>query len=101
MGRKTYDQMLGFGDWPHGDKRVIVLTSSPLGAGAPPGVEVWPGDMDRLTGGLAGAGGKDVWLVGGAQVSSSITDSSTVSRFASFRLCSAPVCGCLPAAIEA
>lgn len=30
MGRGTYDKVLTFGEWPYGDKPVIVLTSRPL-----------------------------------------------------------------------
>jgi dihydrofolate reductase len=30
MGRHTFDQVLTFGDWPYGDKPVVVLTSREL-----------------------------------------------------------------------
>lgn len=30
IGRKTYETALGFGAWPYGDKRVVVLTHQPL-----------------------------------------------------------------------
>lgn len=30
MGRNTYEMVLSFGDWPYGDKRVVVLSSKPL-----------------------------------------------------------------------
>jgi dihydrofolate reductase len=30
MGRNTFELVRGFGQWPYGDKRVIVLTSRPL-----------------------------------------------------------------------
>ncbi len=30
MGRKTYETALGFGEWPYGNKPVIVLSSKPL-----------------------------------------------------------------------
>lgn len=29
MGRKTYETVLGFGDWPYGTRRVVVVSSSP------------------------------------------------------------------------
>lgn len=30
MGRNTYGVVLGFGEWPYGEKRVIVLSSRPV-----------------------------------------------------------------------
>ncbi|MBX7133758.1 MAG: dihydrofolate reductase family protein [Fimbriimonadaceae bacterium] len=30
MGRNTYDVVLGFGDWPYPDKRVVVMTHRPI-----------------------------------------------------------------------
>ena len=30
MGRKTFETVLGFGTWPFGDKRVVVLSSQPV-----------------------------------------------------------------------
>jgi dihydrofolate reductase len=30
MGRNTYEKVLTFGEWPYGDKRVVVLTSREL-----------------------------------------------------------------------
>ncbi|MDA0240108.1 MAG: dihydrofolate reductase family protein [Proteobacteria bacterium] len=30
MGRKSYDKVASFGDWPYGDNRVVVLTNRPF-----------------------------------------------------------------------
>ena len=30
MGRNTYEAVLGFGQWPYGSKRVVVLSSTPV-----------------------------------------------------------------------
>jgi len=30
LGRKTYEQVLSFGQWPYGKTRVVVLSSSPI-----------------------------------------------------------------------
>jgi dihydrofolate reductase len=30
MGRRTFEVVLGFGVWPYGDRRVVVLSSQPL-----------------------------------------------------------------------
>ena len=64
MGRATYDQVLGFGDWPYAGKRVFVLTSRPLGD-APDGVE-GTSDVAGLIAELRDDGAR-VWIVGGAQ----------------------------------
>lgn len=39
IGRKTFETVLAFGDWPYGQKPVFVLSSRPL-APAPPGATV-------------------------------------------------------------
>lgn len=30
MGRNTYEAVLGFGQWPYGGKKVVVLSTSPI-----------------------------------------------------------------------
>jgi dihydrofolate reductase len=30
IGRKTYETLLGFGTWPYGERRVVVLSSQPV-----------------------------------------------------------------------
>lgn len=80
IGRKTYDQMLGFGDWPHRCKRVIVLTSAPLTAGYPRGVEAWSDGVDALAAELGETDGKDIWLVGGARTAQSFLARGLVDR---------------------
>lgn len=40
MGRKTYETVLGFGEWPYAGKPVAVLSARPL-APAPAGAVVW------------------------------------------------------------
>lgn len=42
MGRKTYEQVLGFGDWPYGEKNVYVFTrqKEPLHHGMKMGLQV-------------------------------------------------------------
>jgi dihydrofolate reductase len=68
MGRTTYDQVFGLGDWPFADKRVIVLSSRPF-RGAPEGVERREDDVRRIAESLRGGG--DVWVMGGAKAAQS------------------------------
>jgi len=64
MGRKTYDQIKAFGAWPYEKKKTFVFTSKVLK------------DMNILTSKnsilktkeLIKNKGKDIWLVGGAQI---------------------------------
>ena len=83
MGRATYDQMRGFGDWPHGGKRVVVLTSRPLGDDAPAGVEAWSDGVDALGTCLRASAG-DVWIVGGAKAVRAVLDRGLVDRLDRF-----------------
>lgn len=67
-GRATYDQALGFGDWPYGGKTVYVLTSRPLSE-APDGVVRWEGGVLDLVAHIRSTPiDGDVWILGGAQV---------------------------------
>ena len=80
VGRKTYDQMLGFGAWPHSNMRSIILTSSPLPDGSPAGVEARLDCADALAGALEGTDGKDIWLVGGARTAQAFLALGLVDR---------------------
>ncbi len=65
MGRATYDQVRGFGDWPYGEKETLVLTSRPLND-PPAGVAAWldpPGALGRTLWRKVGR----CWIVGGAR----------------------------------
>jgi dihydrofolate reductase len=67
MGRRTFDQVIGFGDpWPYGSKRVVVVTHRPLPDDLPRGV-VASNDL-AATLDQAAARGLRVWICGGASV---------------------------------
>jgi dihydrofolate reductase len=69
MGRSTLDVVAGFGGaWPYGDKPVLVATHREL---APPvaTVRAVSGGIEAIVAeARAAAGGKDVWVDGGALV---------------------------------
>ena len=52
MGRRTYDQVLTFGEWPYPGKPAYVFTRHPPAA-APPGVEFVSADPAGFLSGLA------------------------------------------------
>lgn len=84
-GRKTYDQVLGFGEWPYGARRTFVLTR-----GTPPdsphlgGFDSEPARLlDRAR---EAAGGKDIWLDGGPGAIAAFLDSGLIDSFEAFAL---------------
>lgn len=67
MGRRTYDQVLGFGEWPYPGKTTYVFTSHPPAEG-PAGVsfvETSPVDFAQS---VAADCSGTVWLVGGGNL---------------------------------
>ncbi len=68
MGRKTYDAALGFGEWPYGDKRCVVLTHRPP-AKPRRGETFYAGHPAALMERLATEGVRRVYVDGGAVVS--------------------------------
>src|SRR5262249_41252852 len=67
-GRGSWDTVLGFPDWPYGDKRVIVCTSRP--ASPAHGEEIWSGSPRALAVRLVAEGVRRVYLDGGALIRS-------------------------------
>jgi dihydrofolate reductase len=84
MGRATYDQLLGFGAWPYRGKNVVVLTSKPLGAEGPEGVEAYRGDPADLVPHLREAVDGDVWVVGGPRTARAFFDRDAVDEIELF-----------------
>jgi dihydrofolate reductase len=63
MGRRTFDQVAGFGGaWPYGSRPTLVLTHHPLPANAPASARA--ANEAELTEALLGAPGR-IWIVGG------------------------------------
>lgn len=65
MGSTTYEQILGFGDWPYDDKPTYVLTERDLPK-ANDGVRFADGDVEALAERLRREH-EHLWLIGGAQ----------------------------------
>jgi dihydrofolate reductase len=66
FGRSTWDTVVGFGEWPYGGKRVVVLTHRPLDAAH--GEAVHAGPLAPLLEGLGAEGVRRVYLDGGATI---------------------------------
>lgn len=67
MGRKTYDQVLGFGEWPYQGKDCYVFTHRGL-RGQPGRVYAVSGEPARVLEQIRERARKGIWLVGGADL---------------------------------
>lgn len=76
MGRRTYDQVQEFGDWPYTDKLCRVVTSRPLER-AQQGVAVASGPEEAVK----SLGVERVWLVGGTELLSGFRQAGLVSEY--------------------
>lgn len=66
MGRKTYDQILTFGDYPYKGTKGYVYTSEKRNNNED--VEFTAENVEDLIGELKAEDGKDIWLIGGAGI---------------------------------
>src|SRR5687768_18487179 len=64
IGRKTFETVLGFDSWPYGDKRVVVLSSSPIDFSGIVGgvVEQMGGEPADVVAQLAATGVRDAYI---------------------------------------
>jgi dihydrofolate reductase len=70
IGRKTYETVLSFREWPYGDRLVIVLSSRPLDFSGIRGgrVEQMSGSPSEIYSALSARGVKHVYVDGGITV---------------------------------
>ncbi len=68
MGRKTYEQVLGFGDWPYNEKKSYVFTRQKEPLRREKNVEFISGDIRHFVRRLMENTEEDIWLVGGSQL---------------------------------
>ncbi len=70
MGRRTFEKVLGFGEWPFADVYVVVLsTSRPEALGQLPGQIAWmSGEPDEILKALERGGYRRIYLDGGETV---------------------------------
>lgn len=68
MGRKTYEQALGFGEWPYEEKKAYVFTRQKEPQHHEKNVEFVSGDIAEFVHRLKENTDQDIWLVGGSQL---------------------------------
>ena len=79
MGRRTFDQARTFELWPYGGKRLILLTSKPVGS-LPEGGEVVRGEIGTIAAQLRENDNGDVWIVGGAKTMGAFLTAGAIDR---------------------
>ncbi len=80
MGSKTYEQVLGFGDWPYPDKATYVFSKRDLKT-INRSVEITSKSPEFLVEKLAQKGIKNGWLVGGASLASAFRKRGLISKY--------------------
>ncbi len=70
IGRKTFETVLAFPDWPYGQKRVVVLSSRPVDLSAACGglVEHMSGAPVEILAKLTATGARHVYIDGGITI---------------------------------
>lgn len=70
MGRKTFETVLSFGEWPYGSKPVVVLSSHPADIIAPDGAvcEAMAGTPSEVVTRLAERGLRHLYVDGGVTI---------------------------------
>ena len=70
LGRKSFEKVLTFGDWPYGDKRVVVLSSRHVDFSAAAGavVEQMAGPPAEIVSLLAASGAHHLYIDGGITI---------------------------------
>jgi dihydrofolate reductase len=72
MGKRTYDQVLTFGDYPYKDKKSYVLTRN-NDCSKDENTE-FVNDAEKLVKDIIQNSGTDIWLIGGAEVISTFVN---------------------------
>ncbi len=68
MGRKTYEQVLKFGEWSYEEKKVYVFTRQKESLHHEKNVEFVTGDITEFVHLLKENKDQDIWLMGGSQL---------------------------------
>ena len=80
MGRHTYEQVLGFGEWPYSEKQAYVFTRS-APSGEHPHVEFISSDAGTFVEELRRRSTRDIWLVGGAALVSTFRKLGLIDEY--------------------
>lgn len=81
MGRKTYEEMLGFGiEWPYKNLKTYIVTSDKDYQVATPNTFVIHSDLKKTVIEIKSKAHKDIWLIGGGQLISSFLENNLLEQ---------------------
>jgi len=80
MGSRTYEQVLGFEEWPYAGRQVFVFTRRPLER-ITSDVSLISQDPDEFMQGLDPAGIRTLWLAGGADLVASFMQHGLIDEY--------------------
>ena len=81
MGRKTYDQILTFGEWVYKGKDTYVLTSDITRVPEKPNIEFRNDEIEDLTTELKQKSGSNIWLLGGAGIINTFLEKNLIDEY--------------------
>jgi dihydrofolate reductase len=76
IGRRTFEKVLSFETWPYADKRVVVLSSTPVDLSGVRGgvVEQMSGTPAQIVSALAASGAHNLYIDGGVTIQRFLRD---------------------------
>lgn len=80
MGRKTYEQVIAFGEWPYGGASTYVFSRS-RSLPDDPNVEFVSEDPASFVDRLRATAKQDIWLVGGAGLIASFREQELIDEY--------------------
>jgi dihydrofolate reductase len=80
IGRRTYEQALGFGEWPYEGVTTVVMSRQSPDVPEDKAIEIYNGDLTVLLQRLKGQTDKDIWLVGGSEVAAAFWRADLIDR---------------------
>lgn len=81
MGRKTYDQVLSFGEWGYKGKKTYVLTSDPSYSTGSTEIKFKNENISSLVAELKEESNSNIWLVGGAKTIKSFLEKGLIDEY--------------------
>ena len=87
MGRKTYDQVLGFDvDWPYPDRDTVIITSDPHFEPRTPRTRIVSDNIISELEKIKTKTQRDIWVVGGAILVRSLMEMNFIDQIRLFQM---------------
>jgi dihydrofolate reductase len=80
MGRRTYELVRSFSDWPYPEKQSLVFTHRDLATGRDD-VEVASGDVKTVLAAMEARGYRRLWLVGGGELTRAFLQQGLIDEY--------------------